>query len=74
MFLEARLEQVFRELMAHSTPDLHAVSERILIETAYQHCGDNQIQAAKALGISRNVLRERLQRLGIIPYPPSRRS
>lgn len=71
---EARLQQVFRELMAHSTADLHAVSERILIETAYQHSGDNQIQAAKALGISRNVLRERLQRLGIIPYPPSRRS
>jgi sigma-54-specific transcriptional regulator len=71
---ETRLQQAVWELLARSTPDLHALSERTLIETAYRYCGQNQIQTANALGISRNVLRERLQRLDIIPYPPSRRT
>jgi len=70
---EERLQQVLWELLTRGTSDLHATTERILIETAYRYCGDHQIQTAEALGISRHVLRERLQRLGIIPYPPSRR-
>jgi sigma-54-specific transcriptional regulator len=70
---EEQLRQVFLDLMSRSIPNLHALAERVLIETAHDHTGGNQIQAAKFLGISRNVLRERLQRLGIIPYPPSRR-
>jgi sigma-54-specific transcriptional regulator len=70
---EERLQLALRELLARGTADLHATTERILIETAYRYCGDHQIQTAEALGISRHVLRERLQRLGVIPYPPSRR-
>ena len=70
---EERLQQVLWELLTRGTSDLHATTERILIETAYRYCGDHQIQTAEALGISRHVLRERLQRLGVIPYPPSRR-
>jgi sigma-54-specific transcriptional regulator len=70
---EERLQQALWELLARGTSDLHATTERILIETAYRYCGDHQLQTAEALGISRHVLRERLQRLGVIPYPPSRR-
>jgi len=71
---EEQLRHVFLDLMSHSTPNLHALAERVLVETAHEYTGGNQIQTAKFLDISRNVLRERLQRLGIIPYSPSRRS
>jgi sigma-54-specific transcriptional regulator len=70
---EERLQQALWELLTRGTADLHATTERLLIETAYRYCGGHQIQTAEALGVSRHVLRERLQRLGIIPYPPSRR-
>lgn len=70
---EERLQQALWELLTRGTADLHATTERLLIETVYRYCGGHQIQTAEALGVSRHVLRERLQRLGIIPYPPSRR-
>ncbi|MDT9000166.1 sigma-54 dependent transcriptional regulator [Paucibacter sp. APW11] len=38
-------------------------SERRLIMTALQRCGDNVTQAAKLLGISRDTLRYRMERL-----------
>jgi sigma-54-specific transcriptional regulator len=61
-------------LLEQGQPDLYAHVERILVETAYRYHAHNQVQTAKALNISRNTLRERLQRLGVIAYPPSRRS
>ncbi|PLX99187.1 MAG: sigma-54-dependent Fis family transcriptional regulator [Desulfuromonas sp.] len=39
--------------------------ERALIELAMQKCEGNQVKAAKILGISRNTLRNRLERFGI---------
>lgn len=38
-----------------------------VIRSAYDYCDGNQVQAAKLLGISRNVLRGHLTRLGYIP-------
>ena len=67
-----KLHQVFADLLTREAPDLYGFSERILIETSYQYCKGNQVRTAAALGISRNVLRERLQRLDIITPSPSR--
>jgi len=72
--LEEQLQQLLLTLLEQGQPDLYAYIERILVEAAYRYNAHNQVQTAKALNISRNTLRERLQRLGVIPYPPSRQS
>jgi DNA-binding NtrC family response regulator len=40
--------------------------ERLIVVEAYQHCGNNQVQSAALLGISRNVLRTLLKRHGLL--------
>jgi DNA-binding NtrC family response regulator len=40
--------------------------ERLIVMEAYQHCGNNQVQSAALLGISRNVLRTLLKRHGLL--------
>ncbi len=37
-----------------------------LVHTALERCGGNQVQTARLLGISRNVLRSHLARMGVI--------
>jgi DNA-binding NtrC family response regulator len=40
--------------------------ERLIVTEAYRHCGNNQVQSAALLGISRNVLRTLLKRHGLL--------
>jgi sigma-54-specific transcriptional regulator len=40
--------------------------EELLIRSAHEHCGGNQVQTARLLGISRNVVRTRLRRIGLL--------
>jgi two-component system, NtrC family, response regulator AtoC len=59
--------------MAEPT-DLHLErTERRLIETALQRTDGNVTQAARLLGISRDTLRYRLDRLGLRPPDPDER-
>jgi DNA-binding NtrC family response regulator len=54
--------------------DLHLErAERRLIETALQRTDGNVTQAARLLGISRDTLRYRLDRLGLRPTDPDER-
>jgi DNA-binding protein Fis len=39
-------------------------TERALIELVMKECGGNQVAAAKMLGVSRNTLRDRLEKYG----------
>ena len=54
-------------LFDRNLPDLHAQVEACLFKTAYRTCHRNQLQTARLLGISRNVVRARLIELGEIP-------
>ncbi len=70
----AELWERLRENLAEIIPDILRLSgrnvhgdiiglvEESLIAEALRQCGDNQVQAAKMLGISRNTLRHRLKK------------
>lgn len=52
------LEALFRE----HTGNVFAVAEQLLVRQALELARHNQVQAARILGISRNVLRDRMKR------------
>jgi len=60
------LERVFAELFAQAPDELHDTVQRKLILQAFEYSHSNQVQAAKLLGISRNVLRTQLKHFGVI--------
>nr|WP_274522034.1 sigma-54 dependent transcriptional regulator [Ectothiorhodospira lacustris] len=60
------LERAFESLFDGAPPELYALVEDTLIRTAYRFCHENQVQSARLLGISRNVMRARLLRIGEI--------
>jgi sulfonate transport system substrate-binding protein len=47
-----------------SIDNLHERIEEIVMRTAYRHCDQNQLQSARLLGVSRNVVRARLIKYG----------
>src|SRR4051812_4871585 len=60
--LEAALAQLFEDPPAR----LYACVEAAVMRTAYRYCDGNQLQTARLLGISRNVVRARLIQFGEI--------
>ncbi|MFP4446088.1 MAG: sigma-54-dependent transcriptional regulator [Desulfosudaceae bacterium] len=64
--LRDKLAEIIPDLLRLSDQDIHAdiigLVEETLISEALRQCGDNQVQAAKMLGISRNTLRHRLKK------------
>ena len=58
-----------QRLFCDPPPDLHRRLEELTIRRAFLFCGNNQVQTAKLLGISRNVLRKLLKRFGLINMP-----
>lgn len=63
------LERVFERLFDEPPHELQARVEAALIRSAYRHCHHNQVHTAALLGITRNVLRTHLKRLGLLPLP-----
>jgi len=53
-------------LLAQQPPQLFETIEQLVVTTAFEHCGDNQVRTARELGISRNVLRAQLKRFGLL--------
>jgi sigma-54 dependent transcriptional regulator len=48
-------------------PNLYAEIETAITRTAYEFCHRNQVQTARLLGISRNIVRARLMQCGELP-------
>ncbi len=60
--IAAQLDKLFA-----STPaELYQSLEELIVRRAFSYCSQNQVQTARLLGISRNVLRTLLKRLGLI--------
>jgi len=60
--LLAPLDRLFQSPPSQLFPRV----EELIVRRAYAHCHGNQVQAARLLGVSRNVLRTQLKRFGLI--------
>ncbi|WP_437479225.1 sigma-54 dependent transcriptional regulator [Sorangium sp. So ce1014] len=58
------LEDALLDLFDQNVPNLYEHVEETIIRAAYQYCERNQLQTARLLGISRNVVRARLAQFG----------
>ena len=60
------LQRAFRTLFEEHNDALHETVEDALLRAAYEFCHHNQVHTAKLLGLSRNVTRTRLIKLGAL--------
>src|SRR3984885_1890890 len=61
------LDDALLALFDEGRPDLYAGSGAAFRRAAYEFCHRNQLQTARLLGISRNVVRARLMQCGELP-------
>ncbi len=61
------LESAVQRLCEQAPPKLFEIVEETVIRTAFEFCEENQVQTARLLDISRNVLRHKLGLYGMLP-------
>jgi sigma-54-specific transcriptional regulator len=61
------LESALQRLCEQAPPKLFELLEETVIRTAFGFCEENQVQTARLLDISRNVLRHKLGLYGMLP-------
>ncbi len=59
-------ERAMINIFERGGDELYAELERRMIRCAFDYCQQNQLQTAKLLGISRNILRHRLKLYGML--------
>lgn len=64
--LQQALLHLFESAALHPDEILDQLIEETTIQVAYEYCHRNQVQTAKLLGISRNIIRARLIKYGLI--------
>jgi sigma-54-specific transcriptional regulator len=62
----AQLEQALLNIFETNGKNLFADIEARVVRCAFEYCQHNQLQTAKLLGISRNILRHRLKLYGLL--------
>ncbi|MFT4177736.1 MAG: sigma-54 dependent transcriptional regulator [Luteolibacter sp.] len=65
-----KLRDALITLFEESPDGLHTEIENAVMRTAYEFCHRNQVQTAKLLGISRNIVRARLAQCGELQVKP----
>ena len=61
------LETSIKTLCEHAPPKLFELLEETIVKVAFEYCEQNQVQTARLLDISRNVLRHKLGLYGMLP-------
>ena len=61
------LHEALLALFEDGRPNLYEEIETAIAKTAYQFCHRNQVQTARLLGISRNIVRAKLMQCGELP-------
>jgi len=64
--VDTLLQPLFESLLRAKPRDLFHQVEGALVRTAFQVSGDNQVQSARLLGVTRNTLRTLLKRHGLL--------
>ena len=64
----ARLPETFDDLLREGGDSLFDAVERALVHAAFDHAHRNQVRAAKALGVTRNMVRTLLKRHGLLAH------
>ena len=67
---EDALEQALIAMFEENLPDLYNTLEHAIMRVAYHYCQNNQLQTARLLGISRNIVRARLIQYGELASKP----
>lgn len=65
-----RLSALVNGMIEAEQAGLFDTVEELVVRTAFDACHRNQVQTARVLGISRNILRTHLKRFGLIGYEP----
>ena len=65
---QQQLSALVNSMIESDQPDLFDRMKAGLVRTAFEVCNRNQVQTARALGISRNILRTHLKRFGLIGF------
>ena len=60
------LSEALNRLFNSDRPKIYQFIDETVIRTAYEYCEQNQLRTARLLGISRNVVRDRLARYGLL--------
>jgi sigma-54-specific transcriptional regulator len=60
------LGEALHRLFNSDRPNIYQFIDETVIRTAYEYCEQNQLRTARLLGISRNVVRDRLVRYGLL--------
>jgi len=60
------LQAALHSLLEQGAPRLYQSVEAALVRTAFEQAGQNQVQAARLLGVTRNTLRTLLKRHGLL--------
>lgn len=68
------LTQAMEALLRDGEADLFTKVESALVHAAFAFSGENQVRAAKVLGITRNMLRTQLKRHGLLGQPDDLKS
>ncbi|MTW01559.1 AAA domain-containing protein [Duganella ginsengisoli] len=63
-----RLSALINGMIEADQPELFDSVEEIVVRTAFDACHRNQVQTARVLGISRNILRTHLKRFGLLSH------
>ncbi|MDA8485431.1 sigma-54 dependent transcriptional regulator [Pseudomonas resinovorans] len=58
------LDAVLNQLFEKNLPNLYEHIEETIFRSAYRFCHGNQLQTGRLLGISRNIVRARLEKIG----------
>jgi sigma-54-specific transcriptional regulator len=60
------LSEALYRLFNSDRPNIYQFIDETVIRAAYEYCEQNQLRTARLLGISRNVVRDRLARYGLL--------
>jgi len=60
------LNDALHQLFESGVENLYDHFEDTIVKAAYNYCHNNQVQTAKLLGVSRNIIRAKLIKMGVI--------